>query len=76
MNVSQAHGSLTSAKQAQRINNNFCIYCGDVNHYADDYPKANWKTLLCKIVINNEKATIVKPTALLKTISPVNLENL
>lgn len=74
--MSQAHGPLTSAKQAQRINNNLCIYYEDVNHYAGNYSKANWKTLLCKIVIKNEKSTTVKPTALLKTISPVNLENL
>lgn len=76
LDVSQAHRLLTPAKQARHLNNNFCMYCRDVNHYVDNCSKANRKTLLCKMIINNEKATTVKPVAFLKIISPANLENL
>lgn len=48
----------------------------DINYYAGNCIKANQKTLLHKMVINNEKAIIVKPAVFLKKISPTNLENL
>lgn len=76
LGVGRARGPLTPAERARRINNNLCMYCGDVNHYAGNCPKANRKTLLRGMVINNEKATTVKPAALLETISPADSENL
>lgn len=76
LGMGRARGPLTPAKRARRINNNLCMYCGDVNHYAGNCPKANRKTLLCGMIINNEKTTTIKPAAPLETISPTDLENL
>lgn len=76
MGVSWAHRLWISAKQAWHITNNLCIYCKDVNHYASNYTKANRKTLLRGIVINNEKAITIKPAVFLKKISPADLKNL
>lgn len=52
------------------------MHCVNVNHYANNWPKTNQKTLLRKMVINNKKTTTIKPAVLLKIISLVNLKNL
>ena len=46
LSIGRARGPLTPAERARRITNNLCMYCGDANHYAGNYPKANRKTQL------------------------------
>lgn len=40
-NVSQVCKSLISTKQVWHLNNNFSMYCGNVNYYTGNCPKIN-----------------------------------
>ena len=54
LGIGRARGPLTPAERLRRINNNFCMYCGGVNHYAGNCPKANQKTMLREMVVHGK----------------------
>lgn len=57
------------------------MYCGGANHYAGNCPKANQKTMLCKMVVHGKQQskslqTSTKPIMPSTSLSSTSLENL